>query len=610
MKRPSRLAAFLTGKDSWRVAAVLAAAVLPYLEAPSFSFVAHDDAEHVDGHPVVSNGLTLAGVIWAFGIGAQPQRDGWLNWPLTWLSHMLDVSMFGNWAGGHHLVNVALHAINSFLVLRLTTLIGLGPASGVFVSCLFAVHPVQVESVAWVSERKTVLSAGLMFLTMIVYLRDSSEIAVRQRLSVWVAWNVIGAMALLAKPLAVTLPCVLLLFDVVLQKRIHGSNLRSWLVSWMRCIAPKSLLFFLAIADCVWTVSAQREYGAVAAIPLSTRVPHALVVYATYLRVFFLPYDLGCHHPHTGMPTMIEVIGAICAIGLCTGFAIAAYLRTKPAVLFGWLWFLGTLVPMVGLVQVGGNAWSDRYMYVPIVGLAIALVEGIAFLRCLGVDKSIAREFDNSHDWAFKVNSRFMRLAGCTWLAVLGLAAWHQAGTWRNTGTLARAWIMSHPGFSDAWNILAVYHASLGEYGKAEHALRMTITLDDQHESERLPDRIFNLGRLLLQTGRSAEAAEEFAAALACDPEHAAAMNGLGVALTRLEEFDRAVEVFQRRLKRDSRDVTAWVGLGNARFLAGSPELAVECFTQALAIDPADVATRENLARARSAVSAHPTSRR
>jgi Flp pilus assembly protein TadD len=576
----------------WPTALVFLLACLPYAETPWFGFVDYDDPEHVAGHAIVGRGLTARGVAWAFGFGTDPARDGWFNWPLTWLSHMTDASFFGSWAGGHHVVNVLLHAVNAVLVFAVVRRLGYTLPGALLVSAVFAVHPAQVESVAWVSERKTVLCACLMFLAMLAYLRwrearASAGGGAGDRAAVWLlAWNVLGGLALLAKPLAVTLPCVLLLIDAMRLERVRGASLAERLASLARRVPEKLPLVAAVAATCVWTVSAQADAGAVHQLPLATRLAHAVVAYATYLRVFFWPAGLGCFHPHPGMPTGATFTASAAAVLAATAAVTVAMLRGRSLPLFGWLWFLGTLVPTIGVIQVGGNGWSDRYLYLPIVGLALTVAGLAEWAAAAGGERRLN-----------PAGRRAAAAVGTAWIAVLAVVAWRQAVTWRDTGTLAAASVAASPASAEAWNMLAVHQAGTGHVQAAEESFGNAIAL--AASPVRRADHVANLGRLLLDVGRDADAARVFTAAVEAVPHHGAGRRGLGVALTRLGAADRAEEVFRRLVADDPRDAIAWVGLGNALYQLGRADEAVASYSRALALDPHDAATLVNRAWAR-----------
>jgi Flp pilus assembly protein TadD len=381
-------------------------------------------------------------------------------------------------AGGHHIVNVLLHATNAVLVLALGRGLGLGLPAALVVAAVFAVHPAQVESVAWVSERKTVLSMCFMLLSVLAYLRWQAASGGRSSFGWLFAWNALGMLAMLAKPMAVTLPCVLLLLDFSPLGRVRGPTPAAWLAAAARCVGEKLPLLACAGFDAAWTVAVQREVGAVESLPVAERLAHAVVSYATYLRVFLWPSDLGCVHPHPGMPGVATFVAAAAVLLAMTAACIAAAHSGRPLALVGWCWFLGTLVPMVGLVTVGANGWSDRYLYLPIVGLAIAVFEVIgAFGEPAWAEwrpRLVRRGFSPS------ILGLVPTIGAAAWLAVLTAGAWHMTAQWRDTPTLATRTLLGSPVPLARWRAFiwqASRHARQGEFDTsvalAERAARM-----------------------------------------------------------------------------------------------------------------------------------------
>lgn len=581
--------------------AVFSLACLPYVQTPWFEFVDYDDPDHVAGHAIVGRGLSVRGMAWAFGFGTDPATDGWFNWPLTWLSHMADASVFGMWAGGHHAVNVFFHAVNAVLVLLLAQRLGLALPGALFASAIFAVHPAQVESVAWVSERKTVLCACLMLLSMLAYVRwrdvvtpaAGSEPAGRRAMMWLIGWNVLGVAALLAKPLAVTLPCVLLLIDALPLRRVRGANLGGWLASLARCVPEKLPLMAAVAGTCVWTIASQAEAGAVHHLPLSTRLAHGVVAYATYLRVFFWPVGLGCFHPHPGMPTTAAFAAAATALLAVSILAAVAALHGRLLAVFGWLWFLGTLVPMVGVIQVGGNGWSDRYLYLPIIGLTVG---GAGFIESwIAIPCATGRLIERGSHYRRAGAVAYFVMAA--WPALLTPAAWHQTAIWMDTGALVTSMMAQGQTSAEAWNMLAVFQARRGDVKSAEASFVEAISR--AHSPARCSDHLANLGRMYLDAARDADAARAFAACLETAPDHVAGRRGLGVALTRLGAEDRAVDLFRGLVHERPRDAIAWVGLGNALYSLGHAADAAGCYDTALSLDPDDPPTLVNRAWAR-----------
>lgn len=592
----------------WPAGPIFLLALVPYVETPWFEFVAFDDLGHVTSNPVIRSGLTLRGVAWAFGIDADPAVDGWLNWPLTWLSHMADVSLFGEWAGGHHLVNVLFHAVNALLVLAIARRLGLTMRAAVFVAAVFAVHPVQVESVAWVSERKTVLCACLTFLSMLMYQHWRGLVTAAasggQAAAWWIGWNTLGGLALLAKPLAVTLPGLLVLLDAMPLGRIRAASAGSFRATLARCLPEKLPLFAAVAATCAGTIAAQSHAGAVTHLPLVARLAHAIVAYATYLEVFLWPVGLSVIHQHPGMPTPAAFVAAAIVLLTVTAVTVAVARRGRPLPLVGWAWFLGTLVPMIGIVQVGSNGWSERYLYVPIVGLAVATAAvGEWLLDPVGTAASGRLE---------RLSPRLVGGLVATWIAVLSGLAWWQTGQWRDTATLAARTLAAHPTGPEpprqpgeatarwyAFTWLAADAIDRRDLAAAERWLL---------EADRIPEfpqkQAFlqgRLGRLMLDTGRDAEAARRFTAALAHAPHDVPSRVGLGLTLLRGGEARQAEDIFRRLTEERPRIALPWVGLASALLDLGRAAEATACCERALALSPGDRAALAMLESARVA---------
>ncbi|HET9317332.1 MAG TPA: hypothetical protein VFQ51_17205, partial [Vicinamibacteria bacterium] len=367
----------ISGRGRLALAGALAVlAFLTFLPALGHDFLVYDDDQYVTANPGVRGGLSAAGVRWAFTTGHAA------NWhPLTWLSHMADVATWGLLPRGHHLTNVALHALNAAVLflalLRLTS----APWRSALVAALFAVHPTRIEAVAWVAERKELLSALLGFLTLLSYAAWAQR---RGRGQPWAALALFAA-GLMAKPMLVTLPFVLVLLDVWPLRRVSIDE-RPW-PALARAVAEKAPFLALAAASSAVTFLVQRAGGAVGTLenyPLGVRVANALVAYAGYLRRLFWPVGLAVFYPHPGRSlTAAAIAGAALLFG---GLCAAAWIlrRRRPYLFVGWFWFAGMLVPVIGLVQVGFQALADRYAYVTFVGLFVALV----WLAAAGVERA------------------------------------------------------------------------------------------------------------------------------------------------------------------------------------------------------------------------------
>lgn len=535
----------------WRTAGfctVLVGLVLAiYAQTARFEFVNFDDDVHVTENPQVTDGLTVDGVKWAFGIHGPSQWH-----PLAWISHQTDCTLFGLDAGRHHLTNVALHLLASLLLYlacrRLTQVAG----ASAFVALAFAVHPLNVESVAWVSERRNVLCAVFWFGTMWIY-AGSRERPLGQR---WWLVSLGHAAAVASKPLAITLPCTLLLLDAWPLARWNGlsSTANESQTTAFRLFVEKAPLFLLSIASAVLSYACQKSIGTVAtllSIPLTVRVGNAFAAYGWYLQKFLWPSGLSCFYPHPALidPDPWASLGAPACAGLVLVASMTLiFLRLRrhhPWLLFGWLWYLGTLVPMIGLLQVGEQQYADRYAYIPLVGLFVAA--------------------------AFEVRS----------LA----AASSRRGRWACVGAV---------GLLALWSVLscrqaAVWHDSIALFS---HAVEAT---GRNHWGRN------NLGEAYLRRGDRLQAIEEFYAAVQDVPSYARGHYNLGVALQDVGRTNLAISEFRTALQLDPGYREALQRLGAALATTGRLTEAIRYFEQASTLAPDDAQAQFNLGLALSA---------
>ena len=432
----------------WVSLALLAAVLILYGRVTGHAFINLDDDEYITQNSRVLDGLTWQGVRWAF------TTTSCGNWhPLTWLSHMLDAELYGDRPGGHHLTSVLLHALNAALLflalLRLTQ--DLWPSAAV--AAFFAVHPLRVESVAWAAERKDVLS-GLFFLLTLLAYADYARRRTRGRYSLVFASLALG---LMAKPMAVTAPFVLLLLDVWPLGRlrlVRGPQQGKPLAG--PAFLEKLPLVALSAASCTVTLLAQRRGGAVSSlreVPFGARIANAAVSYFSYLRKMFWPHDLAVFYPH---PAVVSTgTSAATAVALSLLLLVVSILslravRRRPYVLVGWLWYVGTLLPVIGLVQVGRQSMADRYTYVPMIGVLLVLAWG-------------ARDLVGRHPRmrALVVGAGAVALAGSM------AATWAQLGYWRDGIVLYQRALEVTTGDSVIHTNLGATLADRGRYREA-----------------------------------------------------------------------------------------------------------------------------------------------
>jgi tetratricopeptide (TPR) repeat protein len=569
-----------------RVFGALAVLVLlvfaAYSATFSHDFVIYDDPVYISENAQVSAGLTRESASWAFGFHAS-------NWhPLTWLSHMLDVELFGLRPSGHHLIGVLLHALNAVLFfLALRSLTGSNWAS-LLAAGLFALHPLRVESVAWASERKDVLSTSFWMLTLYAYAGF-----VRSRSPARFALVALSlGVGLMAKSMLVTLPCVLLLLDIwPLERFGHTPGKRSG----FSLIREKWVLFALALGASVTTFLAQRLEGAVIDLtPLSllSRCANAVRSLGIYLGQALWPRNLACFYPHpagAGMDRLYDLWipagGAALALAALTALVLRLR-RQAPYLLIGWLWYLGTTVPVIGLVQVGQQAHADRYTYVPMLGIAIAVAFGVA---------DLARRYPRTRNaWVVGSCALLLGYAGLThkqaahWKDSRSLFAHAVRVTDRNFYALtfhgvtlrtageveaAREELLKsleiHPSLGRTYWELGLLERDLGRFERAVVELRKAVQLGPSD-----PRRRSDLAEVLMELGRFPEAKEELQAALGADPDHADSLLNLGGLAFNARELERAEECFLHALSARPDFAKAELELGRLYLFQGRKKQA------------------------------------
>jgi tetratricopeptide (TPR) repeat protein len=505
-------------------------------------FVNFDDHVYVYENPLVIRGLSAEGIIGAF------THTHARNWhPLTTLSHMLDCQLYGLNAGGHHLTNVILHTISVLLLFLVLKQMTGAFWQSAFVAGVFAIHPLHVESVAWIAERKDVLSAVFFMLTLAAYARYARAPSAPRYLLVALFF----AFGLMSKPMLVTLPFVLLLLDYWPLGRLGGQ--KSEVGSRLRkLITEKIPLFALSALSCIATLFAQGP-SAIDQLPFLWRLNNTFVSYVTYIWQMLWPARLAVFYPHPNdsLPLVEVTVGIAFLVGVSL---LVIYLRrTKPYLVTGWFWYLGMLIPVIGLVQVGEQAHADRYTYLPQIGLYIMIAWTVGDL----LSQSTLR-----------VRGALIGVAAALAIVSLGVRAFGQASYWKSSETL--------------WN----------------HTLTVTGENDVAHN---------NLGFLFLRRGELEKAISEFQAALNIRSTNsethyslgaALIQNNLGNALARKHVWDEAIDHLQEavRLRPDYAD--AYFNLGSVLFQQGRIDQAITQWQKALAIRPTDAEAHRSLASA------------
>ena len=539
---------------------VLTAAV--YAPVLHFGFINFDDPDYVLNNAHVAGGLTTDGVRWAL-----TSLDS-ANWhPLTWLSHMLDVQLYGMDGGMHHLTSVLLHILNALLLFglmyRMTGFFG----RSLFVAGVFAVHPLHVESVAWISERKDVLSALFFLLTLWAYVAFTK----RRSLGSYLLVVLLFALGLMAKPMLVTLPFVLLLLDFWPLQRMEwkGGML-------LRLVKEKIPLFALTVCSIWVTLLAQQPAMAPQQqVALSLRISNAVVSYLAYIGKAVWPLNLAYFYPlKLSIPALEVAFGVVVLLGV-TILALR-WSRRAGYFMVGWLWYVITLIPVIGLVKVGDQAMADRYMYIPLIGLSLVVAWGVPEL--LGRWRPIERALPALAAVA---------LLACAWLASAQVAYWNSnLSLWQHALDVTTDNYVAH-------NDLGVFLAAQGRLDEAKPhflaALRGRPDFAWAHS---------NLGMILMYEGRFEEAAHEQAEALKTRPDFAEAHDRLGRALTAQEKFDEAISHYKEALRLRPNYAEAQSDLGVALMDEGKYDEAARHFVEALRIRPDFVEASDNLQRA------------
>jgi tetratricopeptide (TPR) repeat protein len=542
----------------------LAVAVV-YAPVPGFEFIYCDDDAYVFENSTVRQGLSRVGVAWAVS-GAHVA-----NWhPVTWLSHMLDVELFGLDAGGHHAVNVAFHAANAALLfLALRALTGtLWPAA--VVAALFALHPLRVESVAWVAERKDVLSGFFFMATLLAYAAYARRPGV-----VRYAWVFAGvALGLAAKSMLVTLPCVLLLLDVWPLRRWRRETA-------LRLVAEKLPLLALAAAAsaaAIWSQSSDGAMGDLATLPFSARLSNAVDAYAAYLGKTVWPTRLAIFYPHPALAspesyTALRVGTVAAAIGLiaATGLALQQ-LRGRPYLAVGWFWTLGMLVPVIGLVQVGEQAMADRYAYLSLIGVSIVIVWGVRDLATALPPLRLAL-----------VVIVPVVLVACTALTSRQVLHWRDGqSVFEHALTVTERNYFAH-------NHLGRTFENRGEVELAARQYEAAIAIRPSAGT------LSNLGAALAKLGRHEDAVARFEDALRLEPDSASAHSNLGVVYGMFDQPQKAIAAYERALELGSQKPAPYYNLGSLLVRLGEFERGARHLEQALALDPYHAGAANNL---------------
>jgi len=538
------------------------------MQVGNHEFVNYDDEVYVTKNPHVASGITAKNIVWAF------TSIYGCNWhPITCLSHMTDVELYGMDPRGHHLTSVIIHIVSTllllFLLLRLTG--ALWPSA--FVAALFALHPLHVESVAWVAERKDVLSALFWFFTLIIY----AEFTANRKPALYFLALFTFILGLMSKPMLVTLPVVMLLLDFwPLNRVVHGDHdpgLRQ-LSDRVRALV-KEKIPFLACSLLSGIVTIYAQTGAMSDlkfVPVPLRIENALIAYVTYIGKTLWPKDLAMLYPYSQELPLWQAIGSLLVLLLVSVATIRAG-RKYPYLAVGWFWFLITLVPVIGLIQVGSQSMADRYTYIPLIGLFIMAAWGA---------RDLAKNLPH--------REVILALLAAAVIITSAVVTWQQVGYWRDSITLYRHTLqVTSDNYTIHYNMgltlerLKDMDGAIREY---QEAVRINPGYKLAHGS---------LGTVLASKGELDAAIGEYQAALQIDPDYQDVHNNLGLALSRKGDLDAAIREYKEALRISPDYKEAHNNLGVAYGKKGNMDAAIREFHEVLRINPDDSEGHGNL---------------
>src|SRR6266478_1179251 len=538
-----------------------------YAQVIGHQFITLDDGWYIKDNSMVNCGVTLAGLAWAF----TTFHEG--NWhPLTWIAHMIDSQLFGVNAGGHLLVNALIHLANTLLVFWFLSRTTHARWPSALVAALFALHPLHEEAVAWAGERKDTLSTFFGLLSLIAYTRYAGAPSIRRY--AWVA--IMLALGLLAKPMLVTWPFVMLLLDYWPLRRFDLTSRREVATKLWPLLREKIPLFALVAASAVVTSVAQSHGGGARTFtefPIALRLSNALVSYAKYLLLTFWPNDLAVFYPFPKAAiTAWQIIGAALLLISITSLFFSQR-NIRPYLIVGWLWFLGTLVPVIGLVQVGAQSMADRYFYIPSIGLFIAIVFGLSDIA----------ERQRVAPWVSAAVASGILLA----LATLTNAQVHR---WTDSFTLFQHALAVTPPNYTIETSLGVALGKSNRYDDAAAHFQKALKIRPDFY-----DALFNMGATRFYQGRLPEAVEYYQAAIHSQPDAPEAHMQLALALWKQNRSEAACDEMRRASQLAPKDASIRSDLGLALARLGRIPEAIDQFHEAVRLDPNNAEAHNNL---------------
>ena len=532
------------------VSIVLAALTLAvYWQVNQYDFVLLDDKAYVYGNIHIQSGITLDGFRWAFTSTASHLWN-----PMIWLSLMFDYQLFCLNAGGYHMTNLILHIINTLLLFWLFNRMTGAIWKSAFVAALFALHPLHVESVAWVSERKDVLSTFFWMLTLCLYVYYTEKTAIKRYLLVLFSF----VLALMSKPMVITLPIIMILLDYWPLKRFE--SIKGSLIIWQ--LREKSHFFVLSAVLSIISIYTMYE-PTIKYFPLGSRFANAPVSFVTYLEKTFWPHDMAVFYPYSNQLAVWQVMGSVLLIILICIAAIAM-MKRMPYLFVGWLWYAITILPVIGIIQNGDYAMADRYHYVPSIGIAVMLTWGIPFLI-------------NSED----IRKKILFPAGIAVLVILSVLTWRQCGYWKNSIELFTHAVKVTKDNYKAYSLLGHAYSANGQYQQAIDNFSEVIRLKANYKMDYLM-ALSGRGIAYIYLKQYQRAIEDFNKAISLKPDYINPYNYRGKAYSELGQYKSAIEDYSTaiRLKPDYTDAynnrgDLYLNQGNKKL--GCPDAQKAC---------------------------------
>lgn len=549
-----------------------------YWQIGMHAFIDYDDFQYIVSNSLVKNGLSLGTAGRAF---TEFYASNWH--PFTWLSHMLDCEIFGLASGPHHAVNMFIHILNGLILFFLLYLMTREEWKSAFVAVLFAVHPLHVESVAWASERKDLLCTFFCFLTMLAYYGYTRS--VKGKLWYWLLAILLYAVALMSKPMAVTLPFLLVLLDFWPLRRIDIASESSFYADIRRAFFEKLPFFVLCIAGCVLTVMAQKAGDSVVpleALPFSKRLLNAFISYVAYLRNMIFPVNLTLFYPYPEKVSVLKGLLSFSFLGIVTGLFVFLGRRWRFCIT-GWFWYLGMLVPVIGIVQVGEQPMADRYTYMPLIGIFIILAWGIPLLM-----------------GGLKYRKKVLCISALAVIMVLTVFSWGQTALWKNNFTLFKHAAGLNDRDCRIYSKLGTAYMAMGRKDEAEKYYRKSLKLEPA-----FPFANCNLACLLSERGRHLEAEIYFLRALESKPDFVDAMNNYAVSLVFQKRLASAAEYFKKVLDIEPGNYKANLLLGNIYLMERDYAGSLEYFRRAVAAESRSAVAWASIGEACAALKRH-----